>query len=87
MRDGRSSHQITLLYDGKVLATGGMMNKEDCSQNAELYDPSTGVWKITGRMNQPRCSHTTTLLPNGKVLVTGGTQDDNFDLPSSELYA
>ena len=51
--------------------------------SAELYDPASGTWTVTGSLNTGRSSHTATLLPNGKVLVAGGF-DSAFT--SAELY-
>ena len=74
MNDYRSYHTATLLPSGKVLVVGGCtgINSQIPTNTAELYDPSTGTWTVTGSMAYPRRYHTATLLPNGKVFVSGG---------------
>src|SRR5205814_193330 len=39
--------------------------------SAELYDPTTGVWRITGSMNAIGKYISATLIPTGKVLAVG----------------
>ena len=96
----RSGQTATLLPDGKVLVAGGACNGSGygCDsgsflvnqRNAELYDPITGTWTVTGSMSEGREFATATLLRNGEVLVAGGLNncDDTFctDLAESELY-
>ena len=53
--------------------------------SAELYDPQTGTWTITGSMNTARRGHTAILLLDGKVLVTNGLNSSDI-LSSTELY-
>jgi hypothetical protein len=84
----RIFHTATLLPDGKVLVAGGCLEDwcldDDPLDSAELYDPNTGAWSATGRLNKPRARQTATLLPDGRVLVAGG---DYFGNPASyELY-
>ena len=81
MAANRAMHTATLLPNGKVLVAGGLTSQgtKNLSNNgAELYDPTTGTWKVTGAMATARYSHTATLLPSGKVLVAGGNKDGSF---------
>jgi hypothetical protein len=77
---GRFSHIATLLQDGRVLiAGGGQITSPGFStslSSAELYDPATGAFILTGNLTQPRSSFLSSnqapLLNNGKVLIVGG---------------
>ena len=78
MADSRFAHTSTLLQNGKVLITGGFSYNGECVDqspplmSAELYDPSTSSFSLTGSMNEARGAHTATLLSSGKVLIAGG---------------
>jgi hypothetical protein len=80
LNTARELHTATLLPNGKVLIAGGFIDSEDgtTTNSAELYDPATGAWSMTGNLNQRRAYHTSTLLTGGKVLVAGGFFVDNF---------
>ena len=82
---GRYRHTATLLPNGKVLVAGGNGSDFKAAASAELYDPVTKNWTMTGSMGAPRADHTATLLPNGKVLVAGGSNATGI-LSSTELY-
>jgi hypothetical protein len=65
---------MTSLQDGKVLVEGGC-NKGNCgtvTATAELFNPQTQAWSLTGAMAIARDYHSAALLSNGKVLITGG---------------
>ncbi len=83
MSTGRLDHTATLLPNGTVLVAGG----SSPLVSAELYNPATGTFSVTGAMITPRGSHTATLLPNGQVLIAGGSGNGSpFPLASAELY-
>jgi hypothetical protein len=92
MTSPRREHTLTVLPDGKVLAAGGHLEDENyytgevtILDTAELYDPATGRWTATARMNSIRASHSATLLGNGNVLVAAGWTNTG-SLSSTELY-
>lgn len=85
MTTGRENHTATLLADGRVLITGGT-GGVGALQTAEIYDPATGTFSVTGNMIVPRWEHTATLLTNGKVLVAGGSTTGGHDTATAELY-
>ena len=80
---GREGQTATLLADGRVLVTGGVISGAN-QQSAEVYDPRTGTWTSTGLMLSQRYGSTATLLPDGRVLVTGGLYLS--PLATSELF-
>jgi N-acetylneuraminic acid mutarotase len=79
--NARFNHTATLLPNGQVLVAGGARCCDPfllgwvSIPDAELFDPTTGVWTGTGAMNIDRDTHTATLLPNGHVLVAAGRQE------------
>ena len=90
MHDPREGHTATLLSNGKLLIAGGCAGENGNSlglASAELYDPATGTWTLTGSMTTARVGPTATLLPGGAVLVAGGIEvDQQILLGSAELY-
>ena len=84
LTSARAGHTATALQDGRVLITGGFTAyhagpDQVGSDTAEIYNPATGLFQVTGSMAVARWLHTATLLPNGTVLVVG-------DGVVSELY-
>jgi hypothetical protein len=79
MVNARRQHNLTVLADGTVLATGGLSGSAglvDLSNGvypAELWNPATGQWRTLAAMQVTRQYHSTALLlPDGRVLSSGG---------------
>ena len=79
MAFGRRQHNLTLLADGSVLATGGnstgasLVDMNGGVYNAERWDPATGQWTTLAAQAVTRQYHSTALLlPDGRVLSSGG---------------
>ncbi len=85
-------HTATLLLNGDVLVVGGVAVSASCSiacsNQAELYSPTTNTWSTTGNLLVGRAVHTATLLNNGKVLITGGRGSNSGSslLASTEVF-
>jgi len=75
MQFAKVSHQATLLADGLVLVSGGQNGGAAIAQ-AELFNPATGKWTLTGSNVIPRFDHTSTLLQDGRVLAAGGVSSN-----------
>jgi uncharacterized protein (TIGR03437 family) len=83
-----TQHPATLLFNGKVLVVGSLSCNPGCFSGftAQLYDPASGVWTVTGLPHVPRFNHIAQLLPNGKVLVGSGYVSPGVLTASAELY-
>jgi len=87
MQHARRHLDLTILADGKVLATGGTQGdgfNNPCPKNiiyeAELWDPDSGTngtWSPLASMTRRRAYHSfAVLLIDGRVLVGGNTGAD-----------
>ena len=80
MHYSRAYHNLTLLPDGSVLASGGTTASDgtDLSKAvlpAEIWDPVSETWKVVASLRTGREYHSTALLlPDGRVLMAGGGQ-------------
>ncbi len=79
MANGRRQHNLTVLADGSVLATGGnssgagLVDMANGVYAAERWDPATGTWSTLAAEAVTRQYHSTALLlPDGRVLSSGG---------------
>jgi hypothetical protein len=86
----RDNFSATLLANGRVLIAGGYQLLPDFSgsvqDTAEIYDPATGSFSLTGTMTSAREFHQATLLPDGRVLITGGGDNNGNGADTAELY-
>ncbi len=70
------------LSNGRVLVTGSAPGDP---VNAEIYDPNTATWSVTGRMIHDRVMHSSIMLADGRVLIAGGIFNGT-DVAMSEVY-
>jgi hypothetical protein len=77
----RRQHNLTVLADGSVLATGGqttnggggLVDLANPAYTAERWDPATGAWTELAPAAVARQYHSMALLlPDGRVLTGGG---------------
>jgi hypothetical protein len=91
----RTHHNLTVLPDGTVLATGGStdiggVNEATGVLAAELWSPSTKTWTTMSSEQIPRLYHSTALLlPDGRVLVAGSGHNyyNNVAQFNAEIYS
>ena len=89
MANARRQFTLTVLPDGKVLATGGSTgfgfdNRSNPVFPAEMWDPNTGSWTSMASISVYRGYHSTALLlPDGRVLSAGGEQTG----ASAQIYS
>jgi hypothetical protein len=78
MAYARNRTTLTLLADGKILATGGKRDAPCAAgdphvYHAELWDPATEQWETLGPMQEQRVYHSSAiLLRDGSVFSAGG---------------
>lgn len=88
LNTGRSCHTATLLNNGMVLIAGGV-NSNGTGQllsSAELYNPATGTFTLTGSLKNFRCDASATVLKSGLVLIAGGEGGNSLLIAAAELY-
>ena len=87
LHTARSGNTATVLGDGTVLMAGGQNNGANGGYlgSAEIYDPATGKFTVTGSLNTARILHTAHLLASGEVLIVAGNYHGS--LASAELYS
>jgi len=86
----RTSHQATLLTDGRILVTGGIIDSaNDATDTAELYNPLSQVWQFTNSpMSSARADHRAVVMTDGRVLIIGGSYTNTVEIfdPATGLF-
>lgn len=83
MSAARQRHAAALT-NGRVLVAGGPWVGP-----AEIYDPATNSWSITGSLTDVRYDLDMAALPDGRVMVTGGygiRSGYTQTIPTTELW-
>ena len=87
MSFARHTTSATALADGRVIVPAGFsaVDPHDTSDTAEVYDPSTGTWSLTGDLNRSRARQGAMALDDGTVLVGPGSRETTFGPPFSAV--
>jgi hypothetical protein len=88
MTTDRFDSTATLLKDGRVLIVGGLGGDSGSSvlTSAELYDPKTGTFSLSGSFDF-LMSPTSTLLLDGRVLVVSSDQEADLYDPNAGTFS
>lgn len=80
----------TVMADGRVLITGGSATANKLTgvdYQAEIWDPSTGLWTAGANAAKPRLYHSNSLLlPDATVLTGGGGAPGPVINLNAEIY-
>jgi hypothetical protein len=75
------------LNDGRILVAGGSYYTGTATgvalATAEIFDPATGAWSLTGPMHKTRSEFQAVTLTDGRVLAVGG---DAGAVTTAELW-
>ena len=95
----RTQHNLTILADGSVLATGGntsgaaLIDLEAGVLTPEVWTPETGAWQPLNDMRVDRQYHSSALLlPDGRVLSGGGgycgtCAEEGYEELNAEIFS
>ena len=93
---GRSHHNTVLLPDGSKVAVGGgvgtgaqgLYTVEDEQRQIEIYDPTSGSWRLGASQAEGRAYHSTAaLLPDGRVISAGDNYNGGVTSDTAEIYS
>jgi hypothetical protein len=86
MAEPRYLHAASILSDGTVLVAGGVHelppSGRPAASDAEIFDPATGTFRMTGSLGRPRLSPTAVSVDE-RVLLLGNLDAFGNDLDAS----
>ncbi len=95
--DPRSNPILVALGNGQVLVRGGYpmtsagscgMTSTNALTSAEIYDPVSGMFSLTGSAATPRAAAASTLLPSGDAFIVDGESFGSSPFnTTAEIYA
>jgi Galactose oxidase, central domain len=81
MNAPRQSPVVALLKDGRVLIVGGTFRQGQDTfivLAAEIFDPATGKFTLSGRVQIARVNQAAVALPDGRVLILAGVAESSL---------
>ena len=84
-------HSLVALNDGRIMAVGGFNDSGSMhgADRAEIFDPETTEWTLTGSTHVSRMFPVAIALSDGRILVTGSAISHSpvaDDSPTSEVF-
>jgi len=88
LNEARAIHAAALLKSGNVLLVGGSTDSvlTHAIASAELYNPNTRKFIVTGSMASPRTAPVAVALGDGTVMVSGGVDTKSTILSNAEVF-
>lgn len=90
LREKRYWSDTVALPNGEVLIVGGasvIQSEQDAVKYVEIWNPTTGEWRVGGAGAKSRLYHSTALLlPDATVLVAGGGPPGPVQNHNHEIY-
>jgi hypothetical protein len=82
---------LTVLPDGRVLASGGSSSPnaaQGVAYAARIWNPATDTWTVAASASQMRLYHSIAmLLPDGRVLTAGGGSPGPVNNLNAEIFS